>query len=212
MKRLEGNAFMSSFAFELPAKREDQEANFLEAHILLPVRRAGLLPPLGVEPREGGEGNTDLNISDADRVRMVVEDKGTHSLPLPMQLTKVFERFSNGRVDSVLSDDAIQAEQERDRLCVTDTIGQLLRYLLLNGCRYGALSSGTRTYFVCMLDDSNGNVAENVYSSRGHGSLVITTTFRAWAFVYSLTATDNAFFERKFREIPQILASWADRF
>ena len=65
--------------------------------------------------------------------------------------------------------------------------------MLLNGCRYGALSSSTHTYFVRMFDEDGGNVAENVAIS--DACFVGEKNYlRAWAYIYSLTSSEDAFF------------------
>jgi hypothetical protein len=75
---------------------------------------------------------------------MVVDAKSTHSLALPMLATDIV-RVHDGRRNN---------EQQRARVDrVRKPIGQLLRYMVLNRARIGALTSGTRTYFFRIEDD-----------------------------------------------------------
>lgn len=112
-----------------------------------------------------GHGVTDFSIADRERVRIIVESKSTHSLPLPMDAREVIRRFKNGRMNAVSKDRRVLEGRGRDKLHVADTIGLLLRYMLINGCRYGDLTSGTRTSFFYLRDDNSGKMAENVFVS-----------------------------------------------
>lgn len=77
--------------------------------------------------------------------------------------------------------------------------------MLLNGCRYGALTSGTRTYFVRILDDGR-KVSQNVYIS-DPWFVGEQNYLRAWAYVYSLSIVDEAGFFKPHGEGP--IVSWA---
>ena len=99
--------------------------------------------------------------SDDGSPALVIEEKPTQNLRLPKT-----------------ADDIVGAYSKYDWR-VTHPLGQLARQMLLNNCRYGVLTSGTRTYFVCavVVDGEvrffvsrRWYVAERYY-------------LRAWAFV-----------------------------
>jgi hypothetical protein len=205
LKRIQGNLFQNSFVNDFGRRDEAEEQAFIKSCVVEPLAQVGLLPLLESNPIQHRHGVTDFNITDNERVRVVVEVKSTHSLSLPMVAGEVIRRFKNGAVDAALLDDAAQAERKRDKLYVTDTIGQLLRYMLMNGCRYGALTSGTRTYFFCITDDNQGNVAEKVFISDAW-FVGEENYLRAWAYVYSLSLDSASFFPRP-EENPD--SSWA---
>ena len=193
IKRRHGNVFMSSFDSERGKVNEADEQNFLLDKVFNPLRNAGIFPKEDVLEKPPVHGLIDCNVSDTKRVRLIVEAKSTHSLPLPMTAAQVIARYENGKISGDAASTSEEEQQRiRDKLYVSDTIGQLLRYMLLNGCRYGALTSGTRTYFVRFLDDGR-KVAENVYISDpwfvGEQNYV-----RAWAYIYSLSLDDEAGF------------------
>ena len=56
-------------------------------------------------------------------MRVVVESKSTHSLPLPLTAEAIIARFNNGSISEESEDEARQKERERDRKHVTCTIG-----------------------------------------------------------------------------------------
>jgi hypothetical protein len=69
---------------------------------------------------------------------MVVEVESTHRLALPMLATDVVRVYDDGPGNYA---QRVRAQRVRN------PIGQILRYMVLNEVRFGALTSGTRTYF-----------------------------------------------------------------
>jgi hypothetical protein len=108
---------------------------------------------------------------------MIIEVKSTHSLTLPMLATEIVLAHNAGRVNGE-GNNALSKE----RVC--HPIGQLLRYMVLNGRRFGALTSGTRTYFFSIEDD--GEIGKRVCVSDAF-FLGQQDYLRAWAYCYSLS-------------------------
>eukprot|EP00543_Licmophora_paradoxa_P006967 CAMPEP_0202451576 /NCGR_PEP_ID=MMETSP1360-20130828/9981_1 /ASSEMBLY_ACC=CAM_ASM_000848 /TAXON_ID=515479 /ORGANISM="Licmophora paradoxa, Strain CCMP2313" /LENGTH=508 /DNA_ID=CAMNT_0049070177 /DNA_START=96 /DNA_END=1622 /DNA_ORIENTATION=+ len=176
------DVFMRSLNARLEAREETQEECYLIERVLYPLRDAGLIqfPSNQHVPRIGlpdfllteGEG-------DELKATMAVEDKATHSLPLPMSSVQVATAHNIGRAET----EHAMRDNYRERVC--NPIGQLLRYMIENGLRVGALSSATRTYFV-LIQDEGDNVAGNVCISDAW-FVGEENYLRAWAYCYDLS-------------------------
>jgi hypothetical protein len=86
------------------------------------------------------EGNPDFIIkSENEKISIICECKSTHNLLLPMTAVECKETYDRAYTKT---HDFVKAWSN-----VAHPIGQLLWYLIDNGHCYGALTSGTRTYF-----------------------------------------------------------------
>jgi hypothetical protein len=112
------------------------------------------------------------------KITIIGECKSTRNLLLPITAGALVEKYKSAYNKAVVQ------RQERTlhwaRIC--HPIGQLLGYMVDNSCRYGALTSATRTYFVKIEGQDEDAM---VYVSRAYfpgekGYL------RAWAYVHSL--------------------------
>lgn len=56
-----------------------------------------------------------------------MEAKSTHSLPLPMTAAQVITQYENGKISGDAASTSEEEQRIRDKLYVSDTIGQLLR-------------------------------------------------------------------------------------
>jgi hypothetical protein len=107
---------------------------------------------------------------------MVMEAKSTHSLPLPMLATDVV-RLHDGPQNNAQQ----RARVDRAR----NPIGQILRYVVLNEVRFGALTSASRTYFFRIEDD--GKAVAGKVSVSDAFFVGEQNYLRAWAYCYSLS-------------------------
>jgi hypothetical protein len=164
--------------------------------VLSPLRRCGLVD-YPASQRAAQHGITDCILTQTQNEDvtccMIVETKSTHSLTLPMLATEVVLAHNAGRVKGE-GNNALAEE----RVC--HPIGQLLRYMVSNGLRFGALSSGTRTYFFSIEDDGETvggrvNVSDAFFLGQ-------QDYLRAWAYCYSLSTHATAY--------EPINVSWAE--
>eukprot|EP00339_Tiarina_fusa_P001680 CAMPEP_0117004560 /NCGR_PEP_ID=MMETSP0472-20121206/5484_1 /TAXON_ID=693140 ORGANISM="Tiarina fusus, Strain LIS" /NCGR_SAMPLE_ID=MMETSP0472 /ASSEMBLY_ACC=CAM_ASM_000603 /LENGTH=547 /DNA_ID=CAMNT_0004705539 /DNA_START=69 /DNA_END=1712 /DNA_ORIENTATION=- len=176
------DVFMRSLNARSEAREEKQEEWYLIERVLYPLRDAGLIqfPSSQHVPRIG---LPDLLLTEGEgdelKATMAVENKATHSLPLPMSSVQVATAHNIGRAET----EHAMGDSYRERVC--NPIGQLLRYMIQNGLRVGALSSATRTYFV-LIQDEGDNVAGNVCISDAW-FVGEENYLRAWAYCYDLS-------------------------
>jgi hypothetical protein len=111
-------------------------------------------------------------------ISVVGESKSTHNLRLPIDAGQIvaeynaaYQTVSVGRQGRTL---------EWGNIC--HPIAQLLGYMVDNERRYGALTSGTRTYFVYISGDSNSSIV-HISNAWFVGQV---NYLRAWAYVYKL--------------------------
>jgi hypothetical protein len=100
---------------------------------------------------------------------MVIEAKSTHSLALPMLATDVV---------------SVHLAAANNAKYFHNPIGQILRYMVLNAVRFGALTSGTRTYLFRIEDDGvavAGKVSVSDAFFFGEQNYL-----RAWAYCYEI--------------------------
>ena len=81
--------------------------------------------------------------TEATSLAIVGEAKSTHDLPLPMSAAEVVHQYSHAFVAEDPSEEHVRAWSH-----VGHPVSQLVGYLILNQCRFGLLTSATRTYFV----------------------------------------------------------------
>jgi hypothetical protein len=118
------------------------------------------------------------SIPNAADIEIIVEIKATHNLALPMTGIDV----SNAYNDAYNNVYTLRGGRTTSWSNVCHPIGQLLGYMVENGRRYGALSSGTRTYFLYI--SGNGQGAQVHISDAwfiGQANFL-----RAWAYVHAL--------------------------
>jgi hypothetical protein len=167
---------------------EGEEQSKLIDNLHQTLVRSGIVHRIETTFEPGGvlvQGKIDFALlKDEKKVSMICETKTTQNLTLPMTAALCVSRY-----------EAAYNEMETHRIRTTQwtniahPLGQLLGYLVDNSCRFGALTSGTRTYFCCIANDADtsedGNTGKKVMITDAwyvgqHNYL------RAWAYVYSL--------------------------
>lgn len=116
--------------------------------------------------------------NDAQQLSMVAESKSTHNLLLPTTASDLVDKYKAAYDDVVTN----QAKRTQEWAHIAHPIAQLVGYMVDNKCRYGALTSGTRTYFLYISDS---NAATTVHIS-GPFFVGEESYLRAWAYVHSL--------------------------
>jgi hypothetical protein len=118
---------------------------------------------------------------DGKRVAFVGEAKATHSLRLPQEASDIMKQYKSalGGVRSI---------GERDTLWsnVAHPLGQLFGYMRRNNCCYGALTSGSRTYFV-RIEGLPGKIRISDAWLVGQKNYL-----RAWAYILDKAYTEPA--------------------
>jgi hypothetical protein len=111
-------------------------------------------------------------------ISIMCETKSTHNLRLPIAAQNCVEAY-NTAYDTKRRN---TREQNPEWATIGHPLGQLIGYMVDNNRRYGALTSATKTYFICALNE------------RENSQIVITDAWcvgqlnylRAWAYVHSL--------------------------
>jgi hypothetical protein len=184
--------FVNSLRNRAVTRLESQEQNYLVSNVLDCLRLSGLVHYPEDQQTEH-EGLLDHYLTDNDEnLTMIIELKATHGLSLPMHATQVVQCHNNGRRASADNDTVVQdRERERHKERVCDPLGQLLRYMVSNGVRVGALSSAARTYFV-RIEDEGETVAGRVLVSDAW-FIGERDYLRAWAYCHALGADADRF-------------------
>jgi len=145
-----------SFSARTLIADEISEQVYLHAHVMTGLQRAGLIGEL-VNGNKGLVGNPDFWIEDhrgKKRIAIVGEAKSTHNLPLPMGAQDIVNQYNDAVASSSL-------DPTRAQILAWSHVGlplsQLIGYMILNRCRYGMLTSATRTYFLYIdnVDDAD---------------------------------------------------------
>jgi hypothetical protein len=154
MTRLE-SPFVTALKIPRRMTSETEELQYLLQNALDYLAVARILPAA----KHGGrrvQGNPDFYIKRAGPAHgkcpylMMGEAKSTHNLQLPMAAPAVVAKYES--VYSRMTQAGTMTEAERTSAGkawqkVVDPIAQIARYMSMNRCRFGALTSGTRTYF-----------------------------------------------------------------
>ncbi|CAB9524249.1 expressed unknown protein [Seminavis robusta] len=145
-----------SFSARTLIADEISEQLYLHAHVMTGLQRAGLIGEL-VNGNKGLVCNPDFWIEDhrgKKRIAIVGEAKSTHNLPLPMGAHDIVNQYNDAVASSRL-------DPTRAQILAWSHVGrpvsQLIGYMILNRCRYGMLTSATRTYFLYIdnVDDAD---------------------------------------------------------
>jgi len=88
---------------------------------------------------------------DSGRPAAVVEMKSSHNLLVPLKFTDIKQRYEKGWQDQ----NSTQSSSRNSSWChIGHPLAQTLAYMVDNNCRYGALCSASKTYFLFI--DPNG--------------------------------------------------------
>ena len=156
-----------------------------------PLEQAGLIGTVAHSSR-GAKGEPDFHVLEAGTTesKIIGETKTTHNLLLPMKAQDVATQYNDARA----AVDEMQAQQESGTRPlgwshVGHPISQILGYMILNCCRYGALTCGSRTYFL-HVHRSTENDLEVAHISDAW-FVGEENYLRAWAFHYASSKSDN---------------------
>ena len=164
---------------------ESNEQGYLRVTAMLGLKKAGLIGGF-VEGNRGLVSNPDFWISNQNGKLVIVgEAKSTQNLPLPMDAREVVRQYN----DAFASTDQDPTEaQVRAWSHVGHPVSQLVGYMILNRCRYGMLTSATRTYFVHIDTQHDGEdtvLISNAWYIGQPGYLRVIAT------MYELACSDN---------------------
>lgn len=116
---------------------------------------------------------------DEGHISTICEFKSTHNLALPMTAASVCDAY-NAAYTAVYHGQNGRTK-EWSRVC--HPIGQLLGYMVDNSKRYGILSSGTRTYFLKIVQHEGGNEVVQISDAMFVGQ---KGYLKAWVYVDQL--------------------------
>eukprot|EP00980_Cylindrotheca_fusiformis_P008187 scaffold1736_cov127-Cylindrotheca_fusiformis.AAC.1 len=172
-------------AADLNVKEEIYEQNFLVSNLREFLGRSKLIGEIAEE--SGGIGKIDFNlikpivadpkgIATSNEIAVVCESKSTHNLLLPLAATDTVRKY-NMAYNAVGRD---QNPRTVEWVNICHPLAELVGYMANNKRRYGALTSGSRTYFV------------RIEKVRRRDSMQISDVFfvgeenylRAWAYMY----------------------------
>jgi predicted Ser/Thr protein kinase len=137
-----------------------------EQYVLLQIldqtlRKAGIVNSM--KKRTRNHGKMDFCVmKDKDNISIVCECKSTHNLLLPMTADECTATYNHAYAHGVRH--GIRSIEWSN---VAHPIGQLLRYMVDIQHRLGALTSGTRTYFVKIQGPDDTSVS--AYATRVQG-------------------------------------------
>lgn len=171
---------------------ERSEEDYLDKRVLQPLMVAGLIGTVRLGPR-GCKGEPDFSLlePDTDNVKIVGETKATHNLPLPMQAQMVVEQYNTARsaIDNLPEERTNIQRRPLGWSHVGHPVSQALGYMILNHCRYGVLTSGSRTYFIHVQTET-ATKEEKVFISDAW-FVGQENYLRAWAFLYDRACEDR---------------------
>jgi hypothetical protein len=170
-----------------PRSTEGAEQSELIGNLDKTLVRSGIVhsTPTSFGPGDAVQGKIDFALlKDEKKVSMICETKTTQSLTLPMTADLCANSY-------IAAYNEMTTHRNHTTLWtnIAHPLGQLLGYMVDNTCRFGALTSGTRTYFIYISDDADtsedGNTGKKVFITDAwyvgqHNYL------RAWAYVHSL--------------------------
>jgi hypothetical protein len=170
---------------------EGEEQSELIGNLDKTLVRSGIVHRIATSYKDidAVQGNMDfILMKNAEEVSMICETKTTQNLTLPMTAALCVSRY-----------EAAYNEMETHSIRTTHwsniahPLGQLLGYMVDNTCRYGALTSATRTYFIYISDGNTGKkvMITDAWCVGQYNYL------RAWAYVHHLGCTTDEWYPPK---------------
>lgn len=164
---------------------EIDEQIYLRRNVMHGLKKAGLIGGF-VDGNRGLISNPDFWLSNqGEKLVILGEAKSTQNLPLPMDAGEIVRQYNDAFASK---DQNPTAEQVRAWSHVGHPVSQLVGYMVLNRCRYGMLTSATRTYFVHIDTQQGGEdivLISNAWYIGQPGYLRVIAT------VYKLACSDN---------------------
>jgi hypothetical protein len=141
--------------------------------------------PTTFGPGDVVQGNPDFALmKNEKKVSMICESKSTQNLTLPMTAELCVNSYKAAYNEMMTHENHTMQWTN-----IAHPFGQLLGYMVDNTCQFGALTSGTRTYFICIADDADtsedGNTGKKVFITDAW-CVGQYNYLRAWAYVHSL--------------------------
>jgi hypothetical protein len=151
-------------------------------------------------------------MKDERNVSIICESKSTHNLQLPITAQSCVEKY-NGAYNEMRRNQGVRNTLWSN---IDHPVGQLIRYLIDNKRRYGVLTSGTKTYFICAVNDNDDSqiwITDAWFVGQPN-------YLRAWAYVHSLGCSSqgkwdppkNWFITTTKQRTPRALLSWTKFF
>lgn len=152
---------------------EDREKGYMIENVLRALCDQDVLPFTLGNQTEGKGRVDDVFVHPGNRrVLLCIEFKSTHNLRLPESLLDVIKSYANSDWRTKFP------------------IAQAVDHMRMNNCRFGVLTSGTRTYFLCAEVEGSGESAMvNVKVSR-RWYVAEPHYQRAWSAIVQM-ATEN---------------------
>jgi hypothetical protein len=171
--------FMESLSLAQRQLRDEEEEQANLLYNLHCLEECGIVKKLS-EGNGGCIGQVDFTLQNGEdqngkkQVTVICESKSTNNLLLPLLAEDCVKKYN----EAYDAEDTQATTHPPAWSMVCHPLGQLFGYMLDNARCFGALTSGTRTYFVCISGDvvkiSNAwFVGEKNY-------------LRAWAYMHSL--------------------------
>lgn len=178
-------AVESSFADMDELVNEIDEQIYLRRNAMHGLKKAGLIGGF-VDGNRGLVSNPDFWLNNQNGKLVIVgEAKSTQNLPLPMDAREVVLQYNDAFASN---DQDPTAAQVRAWSHVGHPVSQLVGYMILNRRRYGMLTSATRTYFVHIDTQQDGEdivLISNAWYIGQPGYLRVIAT------VYNLACSDD---------------------
>lgn len=138
-----------------------------------------MVADIQAETPRGTIGKPDFCLKTAkSKISVIGQSKSTHNLLLPNNGKTLVMKYETS-YRTVVTEKGVRTKEWSH---IGHPLAQLLGYMVVNGRRYGALTSATRTYFVLisgMGDNAKANVSDPYFVGE-------VNYLRAWAFIHSL--------------------------
>jgi hypothetical protein len=174
----------SVFFCDMARRNESEEQQQLLENLHITLVQSGMVLEISTSVR-GVEGRPDFVLkmppsatgNNSANISVVGESKSTHNLRLPIRAGQIVEKYN------VAYQTVVGGRQGRTLEWgnVCHPIAQLLGYMVDNKRRYGALTSGTRTYFVYI----SGNCENSIVHISNAWFVGQVNYVRAWAYIYT---------------------------
>ena len=185
-RRLAGRYVSVSFLDNSPLTDEIGEQFYLGLTAIASLVEARLICSM-VDGSNGLVANPDFWLANERQELVVVgEVKSTHNLPLPMTAADLVQQYNDALANRERDDPS--KDQVRAWSHVGHPISQLIGYMVLNRCRFGLLTSATRTYFVHIQRQCRGDC---VFVSNAW-FIGQRSYLRAFAAFYHLASNDTS--------------------
>jgi hypothetical protein len=138
-------------------------------------------------PNSDATENHALAADGMKKPSVICECQSTHNLALPMEAASVVNEYNAS--GPFIFEGNIDRSSGFDNVC--HPLAQLVQLLVDNQCRYGALTSGTRTYFISLVGSGETlsvRVSDAWFVGQEH-------YLRAWLYVYSQGCLDLGLME-----------------